>query len=121
MFLSHEDGGVGMDQFLRPYGLCVFGENAASNIQEELLLRSARNPEIAVLLCPPICVPMARIIVLYHQPNPNAAYLESVVRLCHALEIHPVILIVAKTEREAHLRRGYAEGVCNSFRLHRKR
>lgn len=114
---SHEGGEAGMDQFLRPGGLCVFGENTASNTPEELLQRSARDPEIAVLLCPPTCVPMARIMVLCHQSSLNGTYLESAVRLCQALEIPTVILIVANTEREAQLRQGYAEGVCHSFRL----
>ena len=117
MFWSLDDGKVGMDQFLRPHGLCVFVENASARTQEELLVRSARDPEIAVLLCPAICPPMTRFMVLHDQSNPDTAYLESVARLCTALEVHPIILIVAQSEREAHLRQGYAEGVCNSFRL----
>jgi K+-sensing histidine kinase KdpD len=117
MFFAPEGGEAAMDQFLRPQGFCVFVENASSHIQEEVLARSSRIREIAMLMCPPICKPMTRIMVLHHQPNPNAAYLESVARLCRALEIQPIILIVATTEREAHFRQGYAEGVCNSFRL----
>jgi hypothetical protein len=70
-----------------------------------------------VLLCAPTCRSVSRLLVLYDQPKPNAAFLESVARFCQALEIHPIILIVAKSEREAHLQQGYAEGVCNSFRL----
>jgi hypothetical protein len=117
MSLSLEGGEPAMEQFLRPYGLCVFVEDPSSQLQQELLMRSAHKPDNAVLMCAPISVPMTRIMVLCHQSSPNATYLENVARLCQALEIQPIILIVANTEREAHLRQGYAEGVCNSFGL----
>ncbi len=117
MCLSLEVGNEAMDQFLSPHGLCLFVENASSPIERELLLRSARNREIAVLMCPPMCVPMTRFMVLHYQTNPNAVYLESAARLCKALEIHPIILVVADTEREADLQQGYAEAVCKSLRL----
>ena len=116
MFMWLGDGDAGMNQFLRPRGLCVFAD-APSGIQQDLLRRSASTQENAVLLCSPNCSPMSRILVVYDQAAPNGAYLENVARLCQTLEIQPVILIVAKTEREASRRRGYAEGVCNSFRL----
>jgi hypothetical protein len=116
LFMWIGDGDAGMNQFLRPYGLCVFAE-ASSATQQDLLGRSARSRENAVLLCSPNCTPMTRILVVYDHVAPNAAYLESVARLCQALEVYPVILIVAKTEREANLGRGYAEGICNFFRL----
>jgi hypothetical protein len=116
MFLWLDDIDVGMNQFMRPHGLCVCVDATCARTQE-LLHRSAASHENAVLLCAQSCRPISRILVLYDQRNPNAAFLESVARFCQALEIHPIVLIVANSEREAHLRQRYAEGVCNAFRL----
>ena len=117
MFMWLGEGDMGIEQFLRPHGLCVCVDDASSRAQEELLRRSSGCHENAVLLCAPTCGSINRILVLYDQSVLNAAYLESVARFCQALEMNPIILVVAKTAREAHLRQGYAEGVCNSFRL----
>jgi hypothetical protein len=117
MLLRLSDGDAGMKHFLRPHGLCVCPDDPSSVRQEELLRRSIGSLENAVLLCGRACRPITRVLVLYDQPEPNPACLENVANICQALEIHPIILIVAKSESEARLRQGYAGGVCNSFRL----
>jgi hypothetical protein len=116
VFMWLDDNNAGMNQFLRPHGLCVCGD-ATSVRTQELLRRCAASHENAVLVCAPTCRSISRVLVLYDQSSPDAAYLESVARFCQTLEIQPVILIVANSEREAHRRQGYAEGVCHSFRL----
>lgn len=108
---------AGVNQFLRPRGLCVFVENSASSLQEDLLSRAGRSHENAVLVCAPACPPMTRILVLFDQANSDSAYLESVAHLCQALETQPIILVLARTERETQMRRAYVESVCQSFQL----
>jgi hypothetical protein len=117
MFMWLGDGPTGMNQFLRPNGLCVVGEDPRAPALKELLCRSSRGHENAALLCAANSLALARILILYDQTKPNAAFLESAARFAHVLEVPPVILIVAKTEREAHQRRSYAEGVCSSLRV----
>lgn len=118
MFFSLDGRSLGIDQFLRPHSLCLFMENRASRAHEKLVAQAARNQQIALLLCPAACAPMTRFLVVLDQANLGSAHLESVGRLCQAMEVDPIMLIVAKTDRDAHLRQGYAEGICASFRLH---
>jgi hypothetical protein len=117
MFLWLGDGPAGMNQFLRPNGLCVVGKDPRAPALKELLCRSSRGHENAALLCAANGSALGRILILYDQTKPNAAFLESAARFTQALEIPPVILIVARTEREAQQCRGYAEGVCGSLRV----
>jgi hypothetical protein len=116
MFMWLDDNDAAMNQFLRPHGLCVCVDEACPRTQE-LLNRSAGNHDNAVLLCAPTCRSVSRLLVLFDQPKLNVAYLENVASFCNALEVHPIILVVAKSERDAQVQQGYAEGVCNSFQL----
>ena len=116
MFMWPGDGDVGMNQFLRRGGICVFAD-ACSGTEQDRRRRSTRNHENALLLCSPNCTSMSRILVVYNHVAPHGAYLESALGLCQALEVPPVILIVAKTESEADRGRGYAEGICTFSRL----
>src|SRR6185369_9210165 len=64
MLLSLEPVKDAIHHFLRPHSICVFVENQSSQVQHELMVWSARTSEIAVLMCPPICTPMTRVLIL---------------------------------------------------------
>jgi hypothetical protein len=117
MFLWLGDGDAGLHQFLRPHGLCVCVNDGSSGIHEELWRRDVGSHDKAVLWCAPACGPISRILVLHDQADQSAAFLESGARFCQALDVRPVVLIAAKTEREARRRQGFVEGFCNSFGL----
>ena len=115
--LSVEPTQGAMDHFLRSCGLCVFGEPSTSRIQRDLFQRASSNPEICQLLCPNTYAPIRRVLILCHQTELYSAYLESAARICQTLETTPVILVVARTERDAQLKQGFAEGVFGAQRL----
>jgi hypothetical protein len=117
VFTWLDDVDRAMEHFMRPHGMCFFMDDGTSPMLQELLCRSASSHDNAAVLCTPTCGPITRILVLCDQAKPSTVYLESVAKLCQALQIHPIVLIVAKTEHEANNRQVYAEGVCNSFRL----
>jgi hypothetical protein len=108
---------VGINQFLRPGSLCVLAENRSDPVREKLLARSARNPEVLLLLTPAIYKPMTRVLVLHDRHDPSACFLETAARLCQALEVQPLILSLASSEREALLKQRFAEEVCSTLHL----
>jgi hypothetical protein len=108
---------VGIDQFLRPWGLCVFEENRSDPVREKLLARSTRNAEVLLLLTPPVYKPMTRFLIIQHHENPNPSFLQTAARLCLALEVQPLVLTMASSERQARLKESFAEGVCSSLRV----
>jgi hypothetical protein len=108
------DVGVGIEQFLRPGGLCVIEDNKSTSDRARLLDRSLRSPEV-VLLTQPVPQPVTRVLILCRARN--ASYVESVARLCQALAVVPLILTVANSEREARLEQSFAEGVCSSLAM----
>lgn len=112
-----DDGKAGINRFLLPHGLCVFANKQTSSIQEQLLRRSATCRDNAVLLCASPSGPINRMLVLNSPHTPKSGFMESVARFCHALEIHPVILISAKSEQEAAARQEKMEEVCHAQRL----
>jgi hypothetical protein len=113
-FLSAEAGAAPPGQLLKPNGICALMGNSRS-AGHDLLLRSTRGRDVAVLLCNPFFEPLRRVLVLHHQDQP--IYLETVARMCRKLEIQPIILILADSEKDANRRQGYAEGVCRAFRV----
>jgi len=108
---------VGIEQFLRPGGLCVFEEERSDPLREKLLAGSLANGKVLLLLTPPNSLPMKRVLILYHHQNPSAFFMESAARLCQLLGVQPLILTMASSEQEALLKQSFAEGVCSSLRL----
>jgi hypothetical protein len=108
---------VGIDQFLRPWSLCVFEDNRSDPVREKLLARCTGIPEVSLLLAPPTYRPMTRVLILYHHQNPSAYFLETAAGLCQALEVQPLILTVASSERDAGIKQSFAQGVCSSLHL----
>jgi hypothetical protein len=108
----------GLERLVRPYGIFVFEEHRYDRFRDELVIRGARIPGAMLMFFPPAGLPVTRMVVLYQHMNPNAAYLETAVRLCRALDVQPLVLIVARTDRDAGLKRCHAEGVCASMCAH---
>lgn len=108
---------IGMTHFLRACGLCVLVGRQLDRYHEELLARCNRRPGLVLACCPPRVLPLRGVAVLYEHLDPRAAYLESAAHLCAALGLQPLIVTVARTSRDAALKRSHAEGVCASLRL----
>jgi hypothetical protein len=81
------------------------------------LARSTRYPEVVLLLTPAIHQPMTRVLILHDDHDPSGCFLETVGRLCQALDVQPLILTLASSERNAMLKQRFAEGVCSTLRL----
>jgi hypothetical protein len=99
----------GIDQFLRPLELCIFGDALPPRLKEQLLRQSLHSPDSSVLVCPRSWQPVARVLVLHEHRNPANHFLDAAAEVCHAFGTIPVVLTVARTEREARLRRRFAE------------
>jgi hypothetical protein len=96
-------------QFLRPAELCVFGDALPPRLKDELLRGSLRRRDVAILLCPRPWEPVSRVLVLHEHRDPGNRFLDAAARLCQAFDVTPVVLTVARTEREARLRQDLAE------------
>jgi hypothetical protein len=86
-------------------GLRVFGDALPPQLKQELLHRR----DAAVLMCPRSWEPVSRVLVLHEHRDPDHRFLDAATRLCHAFDTTPVVLTVARTEREARLRQQAAE------------
>jgi hypothetical protein len=107
----------GIDQFLRPWDLCVLEGNRSDPAREKLLAKCTRHAKAPLLLAPPVYKPMTRVLILQDHQNPNPAFLRTAARLCLALEVRPLILTMASSERQARLKQSFAEGVCSSLHV----
>jgi hypothetical protein len=103
---------MGISQYLRPYSLCVLEEDRGDWARQKLLAQSRWAKDILVLLTPPVCKPLKRVLILYHHCKPNAYFLESATKFCQALDIHPILLTVAASDKETMLKQSFAERAC---------
>lgn len=99
----------GMEEFFRPSELCVFGRGLPRALKETFLRQSLRSSGAAALICPETWQPISRVLVLNEHRDSDSYFLECVVEVCRALEITPVVLTVARSEREAGLKQRFAE------------
>ncbi len=109
--------GVGVAPLLRPGGLCVLADRQYGRFCGEALPNRDRLLAMPLLICPPTEARVQRLVVLHEHLNPHAAYLETAVHLCQALHTRPFLVSVARTARDAALKRSFAEGVCASMGL----
>jgi hypothetical protein len=98
-----------VEHFLRPVELCVFGDVLLRPLKEELLRRSLWSPQTSVLVCPRTWRPFARALVLNQHGESGNNFLESVIQLCLAFRITPVVLTVARSEGKARWHQQFAE------------
>jgi K+-sensing histidine kinase KdpD len=90
-----------VERFFRPTELCVYGD-ALPQLQKDLLLRgSRRNTPTPVLVCPRSWRPLGRVLVLHDHQLPGNCFLENASATCRVLRVEPVVLTVARTERQA--------------------
>jgi hypothetical protein len=110
-------GGIdtGISRLLRPCGLCVIAERQYRLFHQALISCSGHSAAIALLFVAPRGRALRRMVILYEHMNPSAAYLESAIHLNPTLELRPLIVTVARTARDAALKRSHAEGVCASL------
>jgi hypothetical protein len=94
-------GARGVEQFLRPATLCVFGSALSDTAKVELMRQSLRNAALPFLVCPQTSWALSRVLVVHQGGASGNCFLESAARLCGALPIAVVVLTVAGSEREA--------------------
>jgi hypothetical protein len=98
-----------VDRFLDRGGLCAFGDALPPRLKEELLRQSLGSARAWVLVCPRSWHPAARVLVLDRHGDPANDFLGTAAEACRALGVTPVVLTVARTEREARARQRRAE------------
>jgi hypothetical protein len=96
-------------EFFKPNQLCVFGHFLDELVRQALLYGSLRSLQTAILICPKTWAPWSRVVVVDQGHHPASTYLVSAARLCRALRAEPVVLSVARSEKEARLRQQLAE------------
>jgi hypothetical protein len=98
-----------VQEFLRPAELCVFGEALPSPLRRELLRQLHGSPQTSALLCPRSWQPVARVLVVHQNREPSNRFLDSVAQICLAFQVDPIVLTLARSEKEARIRRQFAE------------
>jgi hypothetical protein len=94
----------GVEDFLRPAELCVFGDALPLPLKGELLRRALDSGSTSLLVCPGSWSPASRVLILNQHREPWHCFLDHAFTLCRTLALTPVILTVARSERAA--RRG---------------
>jgi hypothetical protein len=115
----HWQGSVsfGIERFLRPVQLCVLGADLPAPGGPELLARSLHSPPGPVLVCPQSWRPMSRVLIVNQQRDVRSCFLDLAARVCQAVAVVPVVLTVARSEREAQARQRLAEETLAASRL----
>jgi hypothetical protein len=108
---------VGIDQFLRPRGLCIIEHNHREEARGQLLERSLRRRDVVLALTPPNNKLLSRVLVLNDPLEPESCFLETAARLCGALGVQPLVLTIAASEEDALLKQRFAEGICSSLHV----
>ena len=93
--------GVTVEQFLRRGELCVFANEIARRVKEEILFRSAGSPPASLLVCPRDWHPMRRPLVLNEAGTSGSCFMEFVAQTCRAFDVAPTVLTIARTEEKA--------------------
>jgi hypothetical protein len=99
----------GVEHFLQPSRLCVFGETLVRPFKHELLYRSLQSPQTSVLICSGVWQPVSNVLILHRTRDPGSRFLDRVAEICLAFRVAPVVLTVAGSEEEARLRQRFAE------------
>jgi hypothetical protein len=108
---------AGVDRFLCPVALCAFGSTLPAALRHGLLHRPPQGPPAPVLVCPPAWQPLARLLVINQPGGRDGCFLDTVAHLCRAVAVAPVVLTVARSEREGQWRQQLAEERLAAHRL----
>jgi hypothetical protein len=109
--------GASAQHLLRSRELTVFCGGLPAKIRETFLRWSVRARDAAILVCPAVCSPVSRVLIL-HAPQGNAGgFFAAALTACRVVGGSPVILTVARTERQARRRQLVAERACYANRM----
>jgi hypothetical protein len=100
---------VGLQEFLNPEELCVFGGALLPHEMDTLLSDCSRRAATTALVCSQSWQPVTRVLVLNQRRDAGNRFLDMVVDLCRKFQARPVILTVARSDAEAKLRQEFAE------------
>lgn len=92
---------AGTDHVGRPLAMCAFGTTLPTHWRETWLHQSRRHDPTALLFCPDNARPIDRPLVLCRPADGGDVYLSLTARLCVALGVTPLVLVLAASEREA--------------------
>ena len=103
--------------FFRDSELSAFGAALPEEVRHRLVSESLRNPSAPVMVCSGVWRPGARTLILHQGYGSGIGFLKRVVPLCRTLATPPVVLTIARTERQAVERQGLAREVFHNQRL----
>jgi len=104
--------GESAQHVFRSRELTIFSGALPARTRDVLLRWSVRTREAATLVCPAVCSPVSRVLIL-HAPHGNAeSFLAAALSTCRLVRGNPVILTVARTERQARRGQLVAERAC---------
>jgi hypothetical protein len=98
-------------EFLSPLELCLFGHSLPGDLRTAFLRTSRQQKHTAALVCSANWHPLSRVLVLNQGRDPGNAFLASAAQICRAFRVTPVVLTVARSEWEAHLRQAFAQNM----------
>jgi hypothetical protein len=107
----------GIQEFLHPAELCVFGGELPAGLKDTLLRRAFRSAWTPALICPRSWQPVGRVLVLHQHRDPASRFLDAVAHVCRRFQVRPVVLTVARSDAEARLRQRFAEAALGAHDL----
>jgi hypothetical protein len=117
VYLWREPDEAATERFFRGVQLCVFGAARPGTVPQDLLSRSLYNAGVPVLVCPELWQPLSRVLVVQQHPGAGSGFLHAAAEVCRAFAIRPVVLTVARSERDAQRRQHLAEDRLAAQRL----
>jgi hypothetical protein len=91
------------------FELAVLGIALPPGSRNRVLRETLGSPNTLALVCPRSWRPLARVLVLHDERDPESHFLESVISLCRVWDTVPVVLSVARSEPEARSLLQFAE------------
>jgi len=109
VYLWRSSQDLGIKCFLLRGELYVFGDTLSAGVKQDLMTQSLYNAGAPLLVCPHIWRPVSRVLVVQQQRGLGSAFLDAVAQICRHFDATPIVLTVARTEREAQERQYLAE------------
>jgi hypothetical protein len=108
---------VAVEQLFCPRELSVFNSSLPAHVRGNFLRWSLHAKHAATLVCSPTCEPVSRVLVVYASQGNTSGFLDSALSACQVFRANPVILTVARTEKQARQGQLAAERACYVHRL----
>jgi hypothetical protein len=112
--ISHWEGNLSawVRRFFEPHDLLIFGRSLPSSLKKELFRQTT-----TMLVCPDQWMPASRMLIVDQGRAPIKRFLGRTAELARALGVEPIVLTVARTEREARQNQQAAREVLTELRL----